>query len=62
LIEHDEHDDDRRDSDSASARQDNDKLLAKWNLPAKNPFHNDFDSAHPCTLNGPRTSPMAVAA
>ena len=62
LIEHDEYDDPRREVDSNAALQDNEKLLAKWNLPANNPFRNDFDPGHPCTLNGKRASNMAVAA
>jgi GT2 family glycosyltransferase len=62
LIEHDEHEDERRELDSTAAREDNQKLLAKWDLPAQNPFRNDFDSSHPCTLGGRGGSSLAVAA
>jgi GT2 family glycosyltransferase len=62
LIEHDEHDDDRRDTDSERGRADNAKLFEKWNLPEKNPFRNEFDPAHPCTLRGLRSQSLAVAA
>jgi GT2 family glycosyltransferase len=49
-IDHDEADDERRTADSARARQDNIALFAKWDLPPKNPYHNDFDPANPCRL------------
>jgi GT2 family glycosyltransferase len=62
LIDHDEYDDQRREADSTAALADNEKLLAKWDLPANNPFRNDFDPTHPCTLHGPSVSKMAVAA
>jgi GT2 family glycosyltransferase len=62
LIEHDEHEDPRRESDSVIAKEDNEKLFRKWDLPAQNPFRNDFDPAHPCTLGGKGASSMAVAA
>lgn len=61
LIDHDEHDDERRIADSARADADNEKLFAKWDLPAKNPRFNDFDPARPCTLRGLR-APTAKAA
>lgn len=62
LIEHDEHEDDRRSTDSAAAKADNEKLFAKWDLPARNPFRNDFDPENPCTLNGLRGERIAAAA
>jgi GT2 family glycosyltransferase len=61
LIEHDEYQDDRRSSDSLAAQEDYNKLFAKWDLPAKNPFRNDFIPIQPCTLNASRNS-MAMAA
>jgi GT2 family glycosyltransferase len=54
LIDHDEVLDDRRNSDSKFAEQDNQKLFDKWDLPARNPQRNDFDPARPCTLRGLR--------
>lgn len=60
IIEHDEHGDDRRASDANRAREDNEKLFAKWNLPPKNPLWNDFDAARPCTLGGLRRSSLAA--
>lgn len=54
LIDHDEILDDRRNSDSKFAEQDNQKLFDKWDLPAKNPTRNDFDPSAPCTLRGLR--------
>lgn len=61
FIDHDEHDDDRRFGDSARARCDNELLFSKWDLPAKNVTHNDFDAARPCTVRGLRT-PLKSAA
>jgi GT2 family glycosyltransferase len=61
IIEHDEHGDDRRANDAGRARQDNEKLFAKWNLPEKNPRRNDFDPARPCTLRGLGVSEAAAA-
>jgi GT2 family glycosyltransferase len=61
IIEHDEHEDDRRLDDNARGRSDNEKLFAKWDLPPRNPRHNDFDPARPCTLRGLSTT-QAVAA
>jgi GT2 family glycosyltransferase len=62
IIDHDETPDDRRDSDSIRAQQDNGRLFTKWNLPPKNPFRNDFDPANPCTLRGLREILNSVAA
>jgi GT2 family glycosyltransferase len=62
IIEHDQIADARRLVDAEQGREDNDKLLAKWDLPPKNPWRNDFDPANPCTLRGLRTIPMAAAA
>jgi len=50
IIDHDSFDDDRRAGDSLTAIEDNKKLFAKWDLPPRNPYINDFDPAHPCTL------------
>jgi GT2 family glycosyltransferase len=61
IIEHDEHEDDRRIDDSARGREDNEKLFAKWDLPSKNTRHNDFDPTRPCTLRGLQL-PRAIAA
>jgi GT2 family glycosyltransferase len=61
LIEHDEHDDDRRFTDTPRGQEDNQKLFAKWDLPAKNLRRNDFDPENPCTLRGLRTM-TAIAA
>ena len=54
YVEHDEHADDRRAEDAGRGRADNEKLFAKWDLPAKNEQRNDFDPARPCTLRGLR--------
>ncbi|MGB7159647.1 MAG: glycosyltransferase [Tepidisphaeraceae bacterium] len=54
FIDHDEHADERRASDSDRGRRDNEALFAKWDLPAKNLERNDFDPARPCTLRGLR--------
>ena len=54
LVDHDEHEDDRRAEDGDRGRADNDKLFAKWDLPPKNALRNDFDPARPCTLRGLR--------
>jgi GT2 family glycosyltransferase len=52
FIDHDEHADERRATDSDRGRRDNEVLFAKWDLPAKNVERNDFDPARPCTLRG----------
>jgi GT2 family glycosyltransferase len=54
VIEHDILEDDRRAGDSQFGKEDNRKLFAKWDLPAKNPHVNDFDPQHPCTLRSLR--------
>ncbi|HEX4056018.1 MAG TPA: glycosyltransferase [Tepidisphaeraceae bacterium] len=54
YIDHDQHSDGRRAEDASRGREDNEKLFAKWNLPEKNPYRNDFDPARPCTLRGLR--------
>jgi GT2 family glycosyltransferase len=56
FIDHDEHDDARRDIDSERGRLDNERLFAKWDLPAKNLLRNDFDPVRPCTLRGRRAT------
>jgi len=61
VIEHDEIEDIRRAADSRQADDDNSKLFAKWNLPSRNPFYNDFDPSHPCTCQGLRAD-LAQAA
>jgi GT2 family glycosyltransferase len=54
FIDHDEHADERRATDSDRGRCDNETLFAKWDLPPKNLERNDFDPARPCTLRGLR--------
>lgn len=54
LIDHDEHEDARRATDSPRAIQDNETLFRKWDLPEKNPAGNDFVPARSCTLRGLR--------
>ncbi len=60
FIDHDEHADDRRATDTERAQADNAKLFAKWNLPPKNLERNDFSPANPCTLRG--LNELAIAA
>ena len=61
LIDHDEHEDDRRLSDSAHADNDNRKLFEKWDLPDRNPQFNEFNPIKPCTLRGLRSAtPLAA--
>jgi GT2 family glycosyltransferase len=62
LIDHDEHADGRRFIDQPRGQDDNAKLFAKWDLPAKNPLRNEFDPEHPCTLRGLRTEGVGLAA
>jgi GT2 family glycosyltransferase len=61
IIDHDELNDERRITDATVGEEDNDKLFAKWDLPPKNNFRNDFDAAHPCTLRGLRRANVAAA-
>jgi GT2 family glycosyltransferase len=61
LIDHDEVFDDRRNSDSRFAEQDNQKLFDKWDLPEKDPRRNDFDPTNPCTLRGLRDRTVLAA-
>jgi GT2 family glycosyltransferase len=61
CIDHDQHEDDRRTQDQSNLRADNERLFAKWELPGRNTYFNDFDPAHPCTLRGMRES-AAIAA
>jgi GT2 family glycosyltransferase len=61
MIDHDEHDDDRRFEDSALGRQDNELLFSKWDLPDRNELRNDFDAARPCTLRGLRATNRMAA-
>ncbi len=60
IIDHDEHNDDRRKHDLSRAEEDNEKLFAKWNLPPKNPKGSEFNPARPCTLNGLRAAASAA--
>jgi GT2 family glycosyltransferase len=60
FIDHDEMDDDRRAVDSERGAQDNRLLFSKWNLPARNTRHNDFDPTNPCTLMGLATGQVAA--
>jgi GT2 family glycosyltransferase len=62
IIDHDELGDDRRADDSPRGQEDNRKLFAKWDLPAKNLYWNDFDPANPCTLRGLQDSSLTKAA
>ncbi len=50
IIDHDECEDERRVIDSPRANRDNLALFAKWNLPPRNTWRNEFDPANPCTL------------
>ena len=52
CIDHDEHADERRNEDRPHFASDNAKLFAKWNLPGKNMYSNDFDPKYPCKLLG----------
>jgi len=52
MIDHDELEDARRVADHPRAAEDNRLLFAKWDLPPRNPAHNDFDPHNPCTLRG----------
>jgi GT2 family glycosyltransferase len=52
YVDHEQHADDRRAQDNSVGRKDNEKLFAKWHLPDKNPYRNDFNSSRPCTLRG----------
>lgn len=61
LIDHDEIVDNRRAADSSVGDEDNRRLFAKWDLPPRNPTHNDFDPARPCTLRGLRDGVAAAA-
>ena len=61
LVDHDEHDDDRRTTDTPRGTDDNLKLFEKWDLPPKNPAVNDFDPVNPCTLRGQRSGTILAA-
>jgi GT2 family glycosyltransferase len=56
MIDHDEIADIRRVVDTEQAREDNDKLFEKWDLPPKNPLSSEFDPQSPCTLRGLRSA------
>lgn len=60
AIDHDEVADARRGADLQRGMEDDELLLARWNLPGKNSAHNDFDPTRPCTLAGKSDQP-AVA-
>jgi GT2 family glycosyltransferase len=60
MIDHDEVQDDRRTADSSRAEEDNRRLFAKWNLPARNPHYNEFDPLRPCTVRGLHTEAVAA--
>ena len=60
AVDHDVHADDRRDTDASVGRDDNAKLFAKWDLPAANPYRNDFSPDRPCTLRGLRSVSRAA--
>jgi GT2 family glycosyltransferase len=61
MIDHDVLEDDRRAEDSAVAKKDNQKLFAKWDLPPRNPYVNDFNPSRPCTLRHLPTMMMQAA-
>ena len=61
AVEHDEHQDARRDTDTHRGEADNRKLFEKWHLPPKNLYCNDFDPARPNRILGLRGA-SAVAA
>lgn len=61
CIDHDETQDERRADDLPRMHADNTRLFAKWNLPPRNPYRNDFDPAHPCTLRGMNESSREAA-
>jgi GT2 family glycosyltransferase len=61
MIDHDVIEDDRRAGDSMSANEDNKKLFAKWDLPPRNRYVNDFDPANPCTLRNLRSEMLHAA-
>jgi N-acetylglucosaminyl-diphospho-decaprenol L-rhamnosyltransferase len=51
LIDHDEHADDRRETDSGRASTDNAALFDKWTtLPARGTSEAEFEPARPCSL------------
>jgi GT2 family glycosyltransferase len=54
LIDHEQHEDERRAADNPHGEADNAKLFAKWDLPEKNMQFNDFSPANPCKLRGLR--------
>ena len=60
LLDHEQHEDARRDADTAQGENDNAALLAKWDLPPKNMFFNDFNPDHPCKLKGLRQAASAA--
>lgn len=57
AIDHDEHVDQRRHENAGRSKEDNELLLAKWDLPEKDLTHNAFDPYHPRTLRGRRDQP-----
>jgi GT2 family glycosyltransferase len=59
VIDHEQLEDQRRRADNPWAEKDNVKLFEKWDLPAKQPYYNDFDPSNPCTLKGLRMSQAA---
>jgi len=60
YVEHDEHEDVRREQDADRGRADNEKLFAKGDLPSKNMVCNDFNPSRPCTLRGLRNEAIAA--
>jgi GT2 family glycosyltransferase len=62
IIDHDELVDRRRQHDTSRGDEDNAKLFAKWDLPERNPAHNDFDALRPSTLRGLRNIAKSQAA
>lgn len=62
CLDHDEHNDARRVEDLPRMHEDNARLFAKWLLPERNTYRNDFNPLYPCTLRGMADRSMALAA
>jgi len=60
MLDHEQHEDARRTADTQQGDIDNAALLAKWDLPPKNMFFNDFNPDHPCKLKGLRKAVSAA--
>jgi hypothetical protein len=62
LLDHEQHDDERRAADTGAGSEDNARLFAKWRLPDRNLQFNDFKPDRPCTLQGLRDEALPSAA